>query len=180
MFDNIIGPGEVPPLSGSETYSKIVEHLAGRAYKGLHTLCPVRTSASFGAEATTRTRTGGPDLKEHGKPQHYSMTRDIRKEFAGSYSALKVKQERAGEVGSSAQVQLIDPNTQAMKWMKECQHSYRDVQLDFWLLLRPLTDGGEESSRQLARRLLSVALVICHGAPTYSPAPTSMNIGYWL
>ena len=82
--------------------------------------------------------------------------RDVRKEFAGSYSALKMKQKHAGEVESSAQVQPVDPNTQAMKCMKERQRSYRDVQLDFWLLLRPLIDSGEESSHQLAHRLLSV------------------------
>ena len=97
-------------------YCGIVERLAGKAYKGLHTCCPAQTSASFGAEATTRTRTGGPNLKEHGKPQRYSMTRDVRKEIAGSYSALKEKQECAGEVELSAQVQPVDPNTQAMKW----------------------------------------------------------------
>ena len=73
VFDNIIGPGEVPPLSGSETYSEILERLVRKAYKGLHKHCPVWTSASFGAGATTRTRTGGPDPKERGKPQRYSM-----------------------------------------------------------------------------------------------------------
>ena len=82
---------------------------------------------------------------------------------------------------SSTQVQPVDPNIHGMKWMKECQHSYRDVQLDFWLLLRPLTDSGEESSCQLAHRLLS----IWHWSsaikpPTYLPTPTSMNISYWL
>ena len=60
----------------------------------------------------------------------------------------------AGE--PSTQVQPVDPNIHGVKWMKERQHSYRDVQLDFWLLLRPLTDGSEESSHQLACRLLSV------------------------
>ena len=54
------------------------------------------------------------------------------------------------------EVQPVDPNIHGMKWMKEHQRSYRDAQLDFWLLLRPLTDGSEESSHQLAHRLLSV------------------------
>ena len=68
-----------------------------------------------------------------------------------------------------------------MKWMKEHQCSYCDVQLDFWLLLRPLTDGGEESTCQLAHRLLSVwHWSSAVDPPTYPPAPTSMNIGYWL
>ena len=65
--------------------------------------------------------------------------------------------------------------------MKEHQRSYRDMQLDFWLLLRPLTDGGEESTRQLARKLLSMwHWSSAVDPPTYHPAPTSMNIGYWL
>ena len=68
-----------------------------------------------------------------------------------------------------------------MKWMKEHQRSYRDVQLEFWLLLRPLTDGGEEHTRQLACRLLSVwHWSSAVDPPTYPPMPTSMDIGYWL
>ena len=92
------------------------------------------------------------------------MMRDVRKEFVGSYSAFKDKQDSAGEDQASGEVvqtvdlniQTVDPNIHAMKWIKEHQHSYREAQLDFWLLLRPLTDGGKESSRQLACRLLSV------------------------
>ena len=137
-------------------YAQIIERLAGKAYKGQHVHCPARTSASFGTEAMSRPRPGGPELKRPGRPQCYSMTRDVRKEFAGSYSALKERQDCAGAGESSTQVKPVDPNIHGMKWMKERQHSYRDVQLDFWLLLRPLTDGGEESSHQLAHRLLSV------------------------
>ena len=36
VFDNIMGPGKAPPLSGLETYNQIVGCLAGKAYKGLH------------------------------------------------------------------------------------------------------------------------------------------------
>ena len=50
VFDNVMGPGEAPPLCGFETYDQIVRHLASKAYKGVHTRCPARTSASFGAE----------------------------------------------------------------------------------------------------------------------------------
>ena len=54
------------------------------------------------------------------------------------------------------------------------------MQLDFWLLLRPLTDGSEESSHQLAHRLLSVwHWSSAMEPPTYPPTPTSINIGYW-
>ena len=110
------------------------------------------------------------------------MTRDVRKEFVGHISAFKEKQDSAGGDQASAQVQPVDPNIHGMKWMKECQPSYRDVQLEFWLLLRPLTDGGEESSHWLACRLLSVwHWSSAVRAPSHTPLhPTSMNISYWL
>ena len=95
----------------------------------------------------------------------------------GAYSTLKEKQDIAGKDQSYTPTCLVDPNTQGMKWMKERQHSYRDVQLELWLLLRPLTDGGEESTHQLACRPLSV----WHWSSAVDPPmPTSMNIGHWL
>ena len=135
--------------------------------------CPVHTSASFGAEVT-RARPEGPDPKKLAKSQRYSMMRDVRKEFTGSYSTLKEKQDGAGRDQSSAPMHPVDPNIQGMKWMKECQCSYRDVQLGFWLLLRPLTDRGKESTHQLARRLLSVwqwSLAVDPPPPHILPRP---------
>ena len=73
VFDNIMGLGETPPLSGLETYNEIIAHLLGKAYKGLHTCCPVRTSTSFGAEVA-EARLEGPDSRKHTKPRHYTMT----------------------------------------------------------------------------------------------------------
>ena len=141
---------------------------------------PARTSASFGAEVTTAT-VKNPESKKDTRPPHYTMMWDVREEFKGSYSAYKEKQDIAERNQSYAPTHPVNPNTHGMKWMKERQHSYRDIQLEFWLLLRPLTDGSEERTHQLAHRLLSV----WHWSsavepPTYPPAPTSMNIGYWL
>ena len=114
-------------------------------------------------------------------PTLFHDMRDVRKEFAGSYSTLKEKRDSTGKDQSLAPMHTVDPNTQGMKWMKEHQCSYNDVQLGFWLLLRPLTDGGEEATCQLACRLLSVwQWSSAVYPPTYPPAPTSMNIGYWL
>ena len=79
-------------------------------------------------------------------PERYSMARDNVQE------GIRARGDQVAGGGD----QPLDPEVDAMRWMKECQHSYTDAQLDFWLLLRPLTDGGEESSRHLARRLLSV------------------------
>ena len=140
----------------------------------------MHTSASFGAEVT-KARPEGPDSKKHAKPQRYTMTRDVREKSVGSYSALKEKQDVAGRDQSLAPTHPVDPNIQGMKWMKEHQCSYNDIQLGFWLLLRPLMDGGEESTRQLAHRLLSVwHWSSAVDPPTYPPVSTSMNIGYWL
>ena len=134
VFDNIIRPGEAPPLSGFETYNQIVGRLASKAYKGVHMHCPARTSASFGAEVTT-SKMESLDSKKCTGPRRYTMTRDVREEFMReAYSAFKEKQDIAGKDQSCAPTRPVDPTTQGMKWMKECQHSYRDVQLEFWLL----------------------------------------------
>ena len=74
--------------------------------------------------------------------------RDVRKEFAGAYSMIKDMQKESvgGNQVAGEWVQPLNPETQALNWMKEHQHSYTDAQLDFWQLLRPLTDVGEELS----------------------------------
>ena len=50
----------------------------------------------------------------------------------------------------------LQPMWDALKWMKEHQHSYTDDQLDFWHLLCPLTNGSEKASWCLACQLLSI------------------------
>ena len=98
--------------------------------------------------------------------EKFPMTRDMREEFA------KEDQATGGQ---------LNPGVDALKWMKEHQHPYTDVQLNFWLLLRPLTDGGKESSQHLRCRLLSVwHWVSALDLPTCPPAPSSLNIGHWL
>ena len=180
VFDNIMGLGEAPPLCGFEMYDQIIRCLASKAYKGVHMRCPARTSTSFGAEATTAT-VENPESKKSTRPPRYTMTQDVREEFRGSYSAYKEKQDITERNQSYAPTHSVDPNTQGMRWMKECQRSYKDIQLEFWLLLRPLTNGSEERTHQLAHRLLSVwHWSSAVDPPTYPPAPTSMNIGYWL
>ena len=175
-----MAPGDAPPLYGFETYDKIVRCLVSKAYKGVHTCCPAHTSASFGAEATTAT-VENAESKKNTRPPRYTMTRDVGEEFRGSYSTYKEKQDIAERNQSYTSMHLVDPNTHGMKWMKECQRSYKDIQLEFWLLLRPLTDGSEEHTRQLACRLLSVwHWSSAVDPPTYPPTPMSMNIGYWL
>ena len=117
--------------------------------------CPSHTSASFDAEVE-KSGLRNLDSRRNAKPRCYTLTRDVREEFSGSYSAPWEEQDIVGGYESSAPIPTINPNTQGMKWMKERQCSYHDAQLDFWLLLRPLTDGSEESTCHLAHRLLSV------------------------
>ena len=88
VFDNVMGPGETPPLCGFETYDQIIRCLASKAYKGVHTRCPARTSASFGAEGTIE-MVENRESKRDTRPPRYTMMRDVRQEFRGSYSAYK-------------------------------------------------------------------------------------------
>ena len=44
VFDNIMGPGEAPPLSGLEMYAEIIECLAGKAYR-----CNIMSSCGYSA-----------------------------------------------------------------------------------------------------------------------------------
>ena len=92
VFDNIMGPGETPPLSRFKTYNQIIRCLASKAYKVVHTCCPACTSTSFGVEVTT-SKMESPDSKKYTRPQRYTMTQDVREEFVGSYSTVKEKQD---------------------------------------------------------------------------------------
>ena len=124
VFDNIMGLGKAPPLSGFETYNQIIGHLMGKGIQRIAYMhCPVHTSTSFGTEVA-KPRLGNRDSKKHTKPRHYAMTRDVREEFTGSYSALKERQDSVRRDQSSAPTPTVNPNIQGMKWMKERQRSY--------------------------------------------------------
>ena len=99
----------MPPLSGLETYNQIIGRLLGKAYKGLHTHCPARTSASFGAEVA-KAMLGVPDSKKCTKPRRYTVTCDVREEFVGSYSAQREKQSVAGWDQSLVPMPPVNPN----------------------------------------------------------------------
>ena len=169
IYNNQLGPGRSPSLSGIESYGQVLQHLVDKAFRGLHARCPAHTSAVFKPVEKERVKSVVTVPQKYPWTEKYHMTRDVREEFAGVYQA-------AGE-----EEQPLDPVNDALRWMKECQHSYMDVQLDFWLLLRPLTDGSEECTQHLAWRLLSV----WHWASAIYPAicppvSLSLNIGYWL
>ena len=162
VYDNLIAPMRTPVLSGYESYSQVLQCLLDNAYQGLHMCCLPCTSAMFKPEGRVKSVVMVPRKS----PQKFPMMRDIWEEFT------KEDQATGGQ---------LDPVVGALKWMKEHQHLYTDAQLNFWLLLRPLTDGSEASTRHLACRLLSVwhwASVL--DLPTCPPGPSSLNIGHWL
>ena len=78
-------PGEAPPLSGFETYNQIVRHLASKAYKECICTALCVHLPPLCMEVTT-SKMESPDSKKHTRPQHYTMTQDMREEFMGSYS----------------------------------------------------------------------------------------------
>ena len=75
-----------------------------------------------------------------------------------------------------------DPDRHPMAWMHHCQTYYDDEMINFWTLLRPLTDGGGTAMRRLTCRLLSTwewssALRTLHPALPLQPTWRS---GDWL
>ena len=137
VFDNIMGPGEAPPLCRFETYEQIIRCLASKAYKGMHMRCPACTSASFGAEATTATVVN-PEPRKSTRPPRYTMTRDVREEFRGSYSAYKEKQDSAERDQSYTPTRSVDPNTQGMKWLRNANAPIRTYNWNFGCCCDPL------------------------------------------
>ena len=75
----------------------------------------------------------------------------------------------------------LDPILDVLKWIWECQHSYIEEQLNFWVLLWLLTDGGKVLSQHLACRFLLVWHweSVLH-PPTCLPTPTQLKIGHWI
>ena len=132
IYDNQLGPWKSPSLSGFESYRQVLQHLVDKVFRGLQACCLACTSAVF--KPVERVKLVVTVLQKAPQTEKYPMTRDEWEEFAG------------GDQVARGWEQLLDPGTDALKWMKEYQCSYTDAQLDFWLLLRPLTDGGEESS----------------------------------
>ena len=169
IYDNQLGPGKSLSLSGYESYRQVLQCLVDRAFWGLQACCPAHTH--LGHVQTSRKS----EVGSHCAAEVAAGLRSIpwlgmcRQEFAG------------GDQVARGWGEPLDPEVDALKWMKEHQHSYMDTQLDFWLLLWPLTDGGEELSWHLACRLLSVwHWVSALDPPICPPAPSSLNIGHWL
>ena len=171
VYDNQLAPEKSLSLSGFESYGQVLQCLVAKAFKGIQMHCLVHTSVVF--KLIERLKSVVIVLQkslqtESSWIEEYPMTRDVREEFAGGDHV-------------AGREKPLDLDADMLKWMKEHQCSYTDAQLDFWLLLRPLTDGGEDWSRHLVHRLLS----LWHWAsaldlPVCPPALSSLNVGYWL
>ena len=169
VYDNQLGPGKSLSLSGMESYGQVLQCLVDKVFQGLQACCPVCKSAMFKLIEKEKVKSVVMVPQKPQWPERHSMMRDMRKEFV------------RGDQVARGWEQPLDPEVDTMRWMKEHQHSCMDAQLDFWLLLRPLTDSGEELSRHLVRRLLS----IWHWAsaldpPVWLPVPSALDIGHWL
>ena len=132
IYNNQLGPGKSPSLSSYENYGQVLQCLVDKVFRGLQVCCPACTSAMF--KPVERVKSVVTVPWKGPWAEKYPMTTDMQEEFTG------------GDQVAKGWEQPVDPEVNALKWMKECQRSYMDVQLDFWLLVRPLTDGGEESS----------------------------------
>ena len=137
MYDNQLRLGKLLSLSSFESYGQVLQCLVDKAFRGLQACCLACTSAVFKPVEKVKVKSVVNVPQKAPWTERYPMTRDVWEEFAG------------GDQVARGWEQPLDPETDASKWMKEHQCSYTDAQLDFWLLLRPLTDGGKESSWHL-------------------------------
>ena len=121
IYDNQLGPGKSLSLSGFESYGHVLQCLVDRAFRGLQAHYLVHTSAMF--KPVERVKSVVTVPRKSPRAENYPMTRDVREEFTG------------GDQVTGGWGELLDPEVNALKWMKEHQHSYTDAQLDFLLLL---------------------------------------------
>ena len=132
VYDNQLGHGKSPCLSDYESYGQVLRCLVDKAFRRLQVCCPVCTSAMF--KPVEKVKSVVTVQWKVLRTERYPMTRDMQEKFVG------------GDQVAGGWEQPLDPEADALKWMKEHQRSYTDMQLDFWLLLRPLTDRSKELS----------------------------------
>ena len=107
MYDNVMGPGKSPTLSGFESYGQVLWCLVDKAYKGWQMHCPAGTSTSFNTEEKVKVKSVVIVPEKPVKPQRYSLTRDMWEEFTGAYSAMKDKHKFMG--GNQATEECVQP-----------------------------------------------------------------------
>ena len=164
VYNNLLAPGQSPPLSGFKSHGQVVQCLVDKMFKGLHSQCPAHTSVVFKSAGRLKSIVMVP--RKSLQPKGFPMTWNMREEIAK---------------GDQATTGQLDPVVNTLKWMQKWQCLYTDEHLNFWLLLWPLTNGSEVLSQHLVHRLLSIKYwVLALDPPTYPPMPSTLNIGHWI
>ena len=78
MYDNQLGLGKSPILSGKESYGQILWCLIDKAFQGLHMCCPVHTPAMF-KPVKEKVKSVVTVLQKPHWPERYSMMRDVKR-----------------------------------------------------------------------------------------------------
>ena len=83
---------------------------------------------------------------------------------------------------SSPPLQTVDLMWRIRRWLEQCENKTDEEEIEWWLLVHPLTDGSDVATRILACRLLAVW---CWMVMTPRPlnclsALTILNIGQFL
>ena len=75
IYDNQLGPGKSPSLSGYESYRQVLQHLVDKMFKGLQACCLVHTSAIFKPEERMKSVVTVPWKSQW--TEKFPMTRDV-------------------------------------------------------------------------------------------------------
>ena len=76
----------------------------------------------------------------------------------------------------------IDPMWQTMRWLQNCETSLDDEEISWWLLVSPLTNGSDATTKDLTRQLMAAWKWVgaVSESPICLPSPTILNIGQFL
>ena len=169
VYNGLLSPGSTLKLSSPESYNQVTRRLAAKVFRGLQVRCLVRTLAQFDEPPPTSVQSVifVPPLSE-----------TTRKTEVMDTASQKGENAKEGAVGGES---CIDPDKHPMAWMCNHQCCYEDEMINFWPLLRLLTDGKGTTTQCLAHHLLSMWHWSSITHPTsYTPTPTNMEIGRWL
>ena len=77
---------------------------------------------------------------------------------------------------------MIDPLWQATRWLKNFEEQCGESKPICWLLIYPLTEGGDVAALALVHQLMATWrwATVVSPSPICPPAPTVMNIGQFL
>ena len=146
VYDGVLSPGLMPKLTGPKTYNQVTRRLAAKVFRGPQVRCPARTSVQFDEPSPVR--------KVRSVVFAQPPSEIARKANVVETASPKREGTEDEAVGGDAEVDA-DPDRHPMAWMRHRQMCYDNEMINFWPLLRPLTDGGGTAMRRLVHRLLS-------------------------